>query len=297
MDLKRLEVFCRTIELKSFTKAAKHLNLSQPTVSEHIRHLEQVVGEKLLDRFGREVVATPAGRILYEYALKMLRLKSDALTEIEAFGGRLSGTLGLGASSIPGAYLLPRRIAALKKAHPGIHFNLRISGTNRIAQEVIAGDLEIGIVGSEQRDGRLTDEPLFTDEILLVVAPDHPFAHRTRVTLEDLANQDFILREADSGTRTVTMEGLRARGFDLEQARIVAEFGSCEAVRESIKAGIGCGFISALAVAEDAKRGTLKTLRVEEVDLRRRFHLLTRRGRRLSPVAELFIGQLRAQVA
>jgi DNA-binding transcriptional LysR family regulator len=95
MDLKRLEVFCRTVELKSFTKAAKHLNLSQPTVSEHIRHLEQVVGEKLLDRFGREVVATPAGRILYGHALKMLRLKSEALAEIEAFGGRLSGTLGL----------------------------------------------------------------------------------------------------------------------------------------------------------------------------------------------------------
>lgn len=297
MDLKRLEVFCRTVELKSFTRAAKQLNLSQPTVSEHIRHLEQLLDEKLLDRFGREVVPTPAGCILYDNALKMLRLKSETLTAIEAFRGRMGGSLALGASTIPGAYLLPRIIGSIKKEHPGIHFTLRISGSNKIVREIIEGNLEIGIVGSKPRDGRLTTEALFADEILLVVSPEHPFASRQQVEVSELISQDFILREPDSGTRAVALEGLRAHGFDLEQARVVAELGSGEAIRQSIKAGLGCAFMSALAVAEDVERGSLATLRVAGVNLKRQFHLLTRRGRRLSPPAQLFLECLRAQIS
>ncbi|MDO3377398.1 selenium metabolism-associated LysR family transcriptional regulator [Geoalkalibacter halelectricus] len=297
MDLKRLEVFCRTVEYKSFTRAAEVLLLSQPTVSEHIRHLEELLGEKLLDRLGREVLPTPAGRILYQYAQRMLRLKDEACQAIEHFRGNLAGHLALGASTIPGAYLLPRRIAAFKREVPSIQISLLISGTGNIERGLLQGDLELAIIGAQAKDARLECRALFYDEIVLAVPPDHPLARQPEVGVADLHAQDFLLRERASGTRAVTTATLREHGFDLDKARVVAELGSGEAIRESVKAGIGVAFISSLAVAEEQRRGTLAIVALKDFSLQRPFYLTHRRNRQLTPVAEMFCRHLEETAA
>lgn len=288
MDLKRLEVFCRIVELKSFTRAAQALRLSQPTVSEHVRHLEETLGDKLLDRLGREVQPTPAGRILYHYAQRMLRLKDEACQSIEQFRGNLSGHLILGASTIPGAYMLPRRIAALKREFPTIQITMLISGTSHIVRQLLQGEIELAVIGAESRDPRLESCELFNDRIVLVAPPSHPLCTQKFITLADLQDEEFLLRERESGTRSVTVQALRERGFDLEKANIVAELGNGEAIRQSVKAGIGIAFMSSLAVAEDVRRGELVSLNVQDFSLQRPFYLIQRRNRQLTPLARVF---------
>jgi DNA-binding transcriptional LysR family regulator len=131
VDMRRLEVFCKVVELKSFTKAAEALLLSQPSVSEHIKTLEQTLGEKMIDRLGREVLPTPAGKMFYQYAKGILRMCEEAIQALAQFKGELAGTLSLGASTIPGTYFLPKSIASFRTAHPG-------SGSLTIADSRIA---------------------------------------------------------------------------------------------------------------------------------------------------------------
>src|SRR5512144_2297912 len=148
MDIHRLEVFCKVVELQSFTKAAQVVLLSQPTVSEHVRSLEELLGEKLLDRLGREVLPTPAGRILYRYAQSIIRLRAEAVQALEKFKGNMAGHLVIGASTIPGTYIVPRCIVAVKTVYPAIQITLTIADTAEIAEGVRSAALEAGLIGS-----------------------------------------------------------------------------------------------------------------------------------------------------
>ena len=144
MDIHRLEVFCKVLELQSFTRAADAVCLTQPTVSEHIRALEETVGEKLVDRLGREVLPTPAGKILYRYARDMILLRDEAIQALEKFKGKLSGHLLIGASTIPGTYILPQLIGSFKASHPTIQITLKIGSSGEIVQGLLDGKLELG---------------------------------------------------------------------------------------------------------------------------------------------------------
>ena len=292
MDIRRLEVFCKVVEFKSFTRAAEALRLSQPTVSEHIRLLEENIGEKLLDRLGREVLPTPAGRLLGGYAARILRLCDEARQALAHFGGTLAGPLPLGASTIPGAYLLPACIEAFTARHPSIQITLKIADTAQISHEVLEGSLELALIGARSREAALECTELFGDELQLCVPPDHPWARRHSIPLAELAGEPFILREQGSGTRQYMNQRLREQGFDPAQLQVVAEMGSNEAVRQGIRARLGVSILSSLAVAEDVQRGTLATVTLEEVRFPRPFFLVRRRGRQLSPAALTFLGLL-----
>ncbi len=244
MDLHRLEVFCRVVELRSLTRAAEAARLSQPTISEHIRTLEEMLGEKLLDRLGREVFPTQAGQILYRYAQKMLRLREEAIQAIATYRGELSGQLILGASTIPGTYILPKIIGSFKKQHPSIQLMLRISSSGKIVDAVLRGDLEIGLVGSQWKDRRLKIEEISSEELFLAVYPTHPWSGRDTVGMEEIYGEPFILRERDSGTRMVMTQILGAHGFEFSQLFVVAEVATTQGVIQSIKAGIGISILS-----------------------------------------------------
>lgn len=294
MDIRRLEVFCKVVELKSFTLAAKAVLLSQPSVSEHVRSLEETVGEKLLDRLGREVVPTGAGQILYQYALRILGLRDEAMQAIDQFRGRVSGTLPLGASTIPGAFILPVLVESFKTAHPSIQIMLKISGTSRIMDEMVRGTLELGVVGARPKDPRLESEQVFSDELMLTVYPGHPWARRKSVALEELPGQPFIQREPESGTRTVMNHSLLEHGLDPSRLTMVAEMGSSEAVRQGIKARLGISILSSLSVAEDLRLGSLVSVPIEGLQISRRFYLIRRKNRQLSPLALTFLHHLKA---
>jgi DNA-binding transcriptional LysR family regulator len=295
MDLHRLEVFCRVVELRSFTKAAEAVLLSQPTISEHIRTLEEKLGEKLLDRLGREVFPTPAGQILYRYAQEMLRIRGEAIQSIATYRGELSGKLILGASTIPGTYILPKIIGSFKTLHPSIQLLLKISGTGEVVEAVLRGDLEIGLVGSKWKDRRLNTEEMFSDELVLTVYPEHPWSSRDEVKMDELYGEPFILRERDSGTRMVMSQILEAHGFDFSQLLVVAEISSTQSVVQSIKARIGISILSRQAVEEDIQRGSLVSISLKGIRFSRPFYLIRRTNRQLSPLCEAFLAHVRTE--
>jgi len=297
MDIRRLEVFCRVVELKSFTRAAEAVLLSQPSVSEHVRILEETVGEKLLDRLGREALPTGAGEILYRYARRIIQLRDEAVQAIGNYRGNLSGAFPFGASTIPGGYILPRIIRTFHEKYADIQVLLKIAGTSAIVKEVLQGTLEVGIVGADPGDLRLECEPLFSDSLLLAVSPTHPWAHRDSVTPMEIEKEPFILREEGSGTRKVMGRVLSEKGVDSSRLRVVAEMGSTEAVRQGVRSGLGVSILSSLALEEDVRRKEVVTVPIEGVHIVRSFYLIRRRNRQPSPVAVSFVGHLRAAVA
>ncbi len=288
MDIHRLEVFCKVVELKSFTKAAEASFLSQPTVSEHIRSLEEILGERLVDRLGREALPTQAGQILYKYAKKITRLRQETMQAMASYRGEMAGHLALGASTIPGAYVLPQRIGAFKKLHPAIQITLSIGNSRTVADGVLAGNTEFGVVGARWSDPALEWIEILEDELVLAVYPAHPFAKEKAVTPARLLDEPMIIRERDSGTRRVVTQ-LLEKHLDLARLQIVAEMGSTEAVRQGVKAEVGIAILSRRAVAEDIERGSLVAVPLNNIRLSRPFYLITRKNRQPSPICSTFL--------
>lgn len=293
METHRLRVFCKVVELKSFTKAGESLKLSQPTVSEHIKGLEESLGEKLVDRLGREVLPTPAGRILYQYARNIIQMNDEAVQALAEFKGNLAGRLLLGASTIPGTFLLPRLIGSFKAMHPAIQITLKISDTAEVAEQVIEGVIEAGIVGSSWHDRRLLSEEIFSDELILVVYPEHHWARSGGITVDSLVREPFILRETGSGTRMAMSRILEQNGFDPSRLTPVSEMGSTESVRQGIKARIGVSILSREAVAEDIQNGALVHVPIKGLQFIRPLYLIQRKNRQMSPVCEAFLEHVR----
>jgi len=289
MDIRALEVFCKIVELKSFSKAAEAVYLTQPTVSGHIKNLEEFLGLRLLDRLGREVVPTKAGELLYSYAKQVLALRSQAIQALEGYKGSLKGHLLIGGSNIPGEYILPALLAKFKARYPEISIALRIAGSREIVRGVLEGIYEMGAVGAKFDDGQLVYLKLVEDELILALPAGHPWAKRDAVSLADLLQQPIILREAGSGSRKVLEEALLAHGIDVNALKVVAELGSTEAIRQAVKGGAGVSVISRRAIQEELDRGTLATVPLQDARLTRDFYLVYHKNRSRSPLCEAFI--------
>jgi DNA-binding transcriptional LysR family regulator len=181
MDLWQLTILCRVVEWRSFSKAAEAVHLSQPTVSSHIKDLEEHFGCPLIDRLSKEAAPTEAGRLLYGYALRLIALRDEAESAMARYPGKTSGRLVLGGSTIPGGYLLPRMVGQFKKRFPEVTLSLAIADTEQIVSGVLNGDLELGVVGAESRDKNILQEILMADEMRLIVPASHPWASKKKV--------------------------------------------------------------------------------------------------------------------
>jgi DNA-binding transcriptional LysR family regulator len=292
MDLRKLEVFCKVYELKSFSRAGKACLLSQPTVSEHIRYLETHLDVRLFDRLGREVVPTRAGEILYKYARRMLNLKREAGQTLERYRGKMSGDLELGGSTIPGQYILPSLIGRFRENFPDIFIKLLIGDTMKITTMVLDGQLELGVVGAKIKSNKLQFKQLFDDELVLAVSPNHRWAKRSAIRLEELPEAPFIMREQGSGTRMTMLEIFEQAGLDSQEFKVVAEMGSTDAIRQAIKAKVGVSILSRRAIADELQFEQLCHVPVKGLSLARHFYLVTHNKRSRSPVGQAFVDYL-----
>lgn len=289
MDLRRLEVFCKIMALRSFSRTAEELGLTQPTVSGHIKTLEEEIGLRLFDRFGRQVTPTSAAMVLLDYAQRMLELRVEAQHALEQFQGRMSGRLRLGGSTIPGGYILPLLIGKFCRMYPEANLNLVLSDTHGIINRIVEGDVEIGMVGAQVAEDGLEYEPVVEDEMVLALPPDHAWAKsRKTVAASELARVPFIIREEGSGTRAATMSALANQGLGVGDLKVVAEMGSTEAVLQAVKAGLGMSVISRIALADQVKLNLIKTVSIEGVDLKRQFYLVKHKKRTHSPLCKAF---------
>ena len=284
MDIWQLNIFCKVIALKSFSKAGDAVHISQPTVSSHIKDLEDYYGTKLIDRLPGEAVPTKAGELLFSYAKRIIALKEEAESAMAEFQGNIKGALILGGSTIPGVYLLPRIIGAFKQAYPQVNISLSIGDTEEIIQGVMDGALELGIVGAVSNAKTILQETRFEDRMCLVIPAKHAWSDRNRITLSQLMQEPFILREKGSGTLKSIQLSLEKHGCRIEQLTVAAEMGSTAAVIQGVKSGLGISILSTIAVADDIASGALKSLSIDGLDLKRYFYITRHRLRSVSPV-------------
>jgi DNA-binding transcriptional LysR family regulator len=286
MELKYIEIFCTVVELKSFSKAAQALHLTQPTISVHIKALEDEFSTKLLDRLGRTILPTQDGEILYRYAKEIVTLKENARRAMERVTGTVSGKLVIGASTIPGEYILPQLLAKFKKAYPDVFPTLRIGDSNDIYESVLRGEVDLGVIGKAVKDKNIVIQKYLGDEIILAA----PAAYKASVLQKDECRTiPLLVREKGSGSRSSIEEHLSRTGLTLDSLNIIAEIGSSQALIQAVKAGMGLAFTSRLSVQDEIERGTLKAVKVKGILVHRNFYVITHRLRFNSLICRSFI--------
>src|SRR5439155_1189406 len=218
--------------------------------------LEKRLGQQLVDRSGRRVEPTEAGRRLYRNAQRMLALEEQLLGELAGDAeGALSGRLEIGASTGPGGTVLPLLLCAFQRRHPDVRIALSVSDTQRVVDQVARRELELGVVGAARRHRAVVFEPFFRDEVVLACPPGHAFAGRT-VTLDELREEPVIVMQEGAGVRQVIEDELRGVGMRLRDLDVRVELGLQESVRSAVAAGYGVTFISRSAIEADLSAAT-----------------------------------------
>jgi len=289
MELNQLRAFCAVVEKRSFSRAGEVVFLSQPTVSLQISSLEQELGTQLLDRRAREITVTKTGETLYHYAKRILRLIHEAEQAIEQLKGLMKGTLTLGASTIPGEYLLPSLLAEFKGIHPAIDIDLRISDTQGVIAEVLAHEVEIGFVGTREKSDKLIFKSLATDKLVLIAAADSTWLRQDSLSIEQLRGLPFVLRESGSGTRITVNQKLLEKGIKEEELNVVMRLGSTAAVKRAVESGLGVSFVSEKAIENEIRLGTIKTIPIKDLTLDREFFFVYSGKKSHAPAAQALL--------
>jgi len=290
VTLRQLRTFKTVADLTSFSAAAQRLKLSQPSVSYQVKELEETLGLPLLDRLGKRVQLTEAGNVLYNYARRMLDVLDEATVVIEEMRGIQRGTLRVGASTTVGIYLLPAALGAFKKLHPGLVISLEIGTRARVQDQVLRNELDLAVVGPALKDPELAIIPFLSDELAVVAPAGHALAGRRGLTLKDLADQPFIMREAASGSRLSLEKAARKAGAKL---RVAMELGSNGAIKHAVESGLGLAVISRYATALEFSSGRLVELDVRGFPIRRDWHIVHLRRRKLPASVLAFIDFLK----
>ena len=289
MDTRQLAAFCAVVERKSFSQAAERLGVTQPAVSLQIRSLEQRLGRQLLDRSGRRVEPTEAGRRLYASAQRVLAAEEHLLEDLDADDeGAITGTLELGASTGPGGTVVPLLLCEFQEQHPDMGVRLTVSDTQTVVDRVAERELELGIVGAGRRHRGVAFEPFFRDEVVLACPSDHRFAGKT-ISLDDLKGKKLIVMQEGAGVRQVIEDELRKTGMRLRDLDVRLELGLQESVRSAVVAGHGIAFISRLAIETDLAAGRIGTARVRGLDPVREIFLARATGRSETRAARAFV--------
>lgn len=291
MDIHHLKIFASVYRYRSFTRASEEMHISQPTISEHIKNLEKSLGCRLFDRLGRSIMPTAEAELLYPKALQLLDDIKRTREEITSAGSKIKGTLIIGASTIPGTYILPRAAYSFKKQFPEVAFEIRITDSAAIISLVLEHKILCGIVGARAAPAKLVFEPLIEDELVLVATPKIQLPQT--VTIEKLATIPFLNREKGSGTRQ-TFEGfLEKYGMSTDIFNVIATLGSTGAVKEAAKESLGATVISRIAVQSELDSGLLHQINIKGLQMKRNFFLVRQKKRTLPPQYLAFCSCLR----
>ncbi|MCL5075773.1 MAG: selenium metabolism-associated LysR family transcriptional regulator [Chloroflexi bacterium] len=288
LSLNALKVFLLVAAERNFSAAARRLGLSQPAISAQIRNLEAHFGQKLLERSGRWVNLTVAGERLLRYSSQIMALVEETEQSMAELRGASFGTLTIGASTIPGEYVLPSLIGLFQERHPQVEIHLDVADSHEIVERLLKRRFDLAVIGAPLEPERLLLEPFVTDEIVLVCAPTHPLAARDKITTDELKEYPFILRERGSGTRQIVEQALAAKGIRGRDLKAVVELGSTGAVKTAVEAGLGLSFLSRYALEEESASGHLKVIEMENLVIKRTLYLALEQGRPHTPLVEMF---------
>jgi len=294
MEDHKLKVFCTVAETRSFSKTSEIIHLTQPAVSLQIQALEEMYETKLFDRSSSRVILTPAGEVLYKYAKEILALYTAAEKVIGEMTGLVKGSITIGAGSTIGNYMLPSVISDFRKTHPKIKVNLFVANMQRVIELLNAGNINVGLVEGDVKRQKIVVDKLLSDELLLIVPTHHPWAKRKEVSVSELIEEPFILREAGSGTRQTIEKFLARHGITLHAMKVSMVLGTTQAIKEAVENGLGVSIVSRWAARKECKYGTLSMLSFKEEKILRNFSLITYKNSVSSHAVEEFLAYLKS---
>ncbi|WP_233879547.1 LysR family transcriptional regulator [Virgibacillus halodenitrificans] len=284
-----LRIFTTVVEKENLTRAAEKLFITQSAVSQNIRLLEEKFNTKLLERNNKSVKLTKTGEILYFHARQIINQYSLAERLIDEMQNGISGPLNIGSGFTFGEYLLPDLISQLITEYPKITPKITIKNSYRIANQVKQKDLDIGIIEREISDDSIITIPFSEDDMVVIVPVDFSNNNGEEVSIGDLSDKTWIIRESGSGTRQVT--DIMMDHTKLKPASVL-EFGSTQLIKETVKKGIGVSYVSKSTVQEEIQKGTLKSVDIKNYRDTRRFYYVINKLQPSTKTVEVFIKML-----
>lgn len=273
LNLNELLVFLTAAECGNFSEAGRQLHLSQPAVSQKVDSLEKQFGTKLFMRRGRSVCLTESGQALRPIARELISSALRLEETMASLQGEVIGEMNVGCSTASGKYLLPGLIAGFRKKYPQVRINVLVSSRASVMERLVVGELTLG-VSSKKIDHRdLEYQDFFTDDVILIVSADHPWARYRQIYPDDLLDEPLILREEVAGTREVLLDGLQARDITPDMLNVAMVLGNAEAIVMAVGEQIGVAFVSRLAAARDLEIGRVVEVQVESLELKRNIYL------------------------
>lgn len=293
LNIQQLMIFATAARCQTLTEAAEELGFSQPTVSFHLRNLEEQAGAQLFRKYHRRLHLTDAGRALLPYAQRIVSLCKEASQLMEDHLQQRTGSLRLGASYTPATYWLPELLSAYRREKPGVHIQMTVKKAELIQEIVRSGEIDIGIVSdTPTHDPELTTIPLIADELLLLFHPDHPLADKEELTIADLQNQSFLVHETGATSRRLAEQWAADNGLNL---RISMELGAIETIKEAVRCGIDIGILPKRSIVREVQRGEFIMRELPNGVNRRFICLIYRTHDLLSPAAKGFIQFVQVQ--
>jgi DNA-binding transcriptional LysR family regulator len=286
MNLHQLHVFYEVASARSFTAAATKLHLTQPAATWQVKRLEEAYGVRLLDRAGKRVSLTEEGKVLFDFAGRILRLSRETDEALSDLRGLPMGTLRIDATYIVGDYYLPGLLEALHRQHPDLAYQIGIGNSSQVIENTLAQRNDIGICAHDPIHPKLEARRILTDVLVAVVGPTHPFARRRTIALQELAGQPLILREQGSSPRRTIDEILKRHGID---PRVVMESASTPIIKRFAANGVGVAILSQQVVAKELQEGLLRLVPFRDAEVAYHFYLIRHRDRWASRSVKAFI--------
>ena len=285
MEFYLLKVFHTVATEGSFSRAAEKLGRTQPAVSLALQKLEAQLGEKLVDRAGRDLILTDAGRIVLDYCRRFENLESEMLNALAELRDRAAGRLSIGANESTALYLL-KHIEAYRRLYPKVKVQVRRCLSSKIPSQLIDGDLEMGVISYDPEDDRLETRVIYIDHLAFVVSPEHRFAGRRSVSISELGMETFVAHNVLSPYREVVLKAFQRARVPLNMD---VEMPTVETIRRMVQRNEGVAFLPKMCVEQEIEQGLLCEVEVEELRVERKIRLVYPARRALSHAAQAFL--------
>lgn len=290
MNLKQLEVFLAVVDKGSFSKAAQAVHVTQSTVSQHIAGLEEEMGTRLLDRTIKGILPTDGGKVLLRHVRKIVAETREIPLAMKRLAGLEDAVLTIGASNIPGNYMIPEAMPFFLNRYPSVAISVVQGDSRETVERVKQERVEIGVVGTRYEDKDILFTPLGQDVLALAAGRKASQARGKSISLDALTMEPYVSREPGSGTQKTVQDALTRAGAGPLNVRVC--LGSNEAVKQAVIHGIGVSFLSETAIRREIARKELVVVSVQGLEISRSFHIVSRFRRELSPPAAAFKSML-----
>lgn len=294
MDFRQLETFVEVAKLKSFSKAADSLYITQPTVTNHIQNLEKEIGTLLINRHGKNITLTDSGSLLYRYAINILNSCEMAKFDLAMYQGKIQGHLQIYSSSVPRNYILPKVIKSFIDKYNEVTFSLTDKDSKKVIQSILDGETDFGIIGAKYPMNSLEYIELLQDKLVLITpnTKDFPWENYSTIDSDILFKEHLILREEGSGTRNLIENVFEESHISMSKLKVRSYVEDTQTLKNLVTLGIGISLTSEKVVHDDVKNGLYKAFYLKNLSFSRNFYFVFHKSRQLSPLSESFKNHL-----